>query len=999
METQITPLRFRLLGPPRGWRGDTELDLGSPQQRALLAMLLLREGAPVSAPELVAGVWDGDPPPRAIGTLRTYASRLRRLFDPDRAGGRSLSGRSPIGRASADRSPSGRSPISRSSGGRGSGGRSSGGRGSGGRSPETLVTVGSGYALRVPADALDTVHFTRRIAEADQANAAGDLARARELLSEALSLWHGEALEGIPGPFAEAQRVRLTERLVAAQVGKLDLDVQLGDHAAAVPELEALIARYPLRERPRELLMLALWRAGRPAEALDVYLDARRVLVDELGIEPGPALTALHERVLAASSPTPATSARPAQLPGAVADFTGRDAHVDGLRRALADGGVATVAGVAGVGKSALALRVAHLMRADHPDGQLYADLHGAHDRPADPHLVLGAFLKAFGVSPDAVPNDLDDRAALLHRILAGRRVLIVLDDARDAAQIRPLLPAPGAGGGTVIVTSRHRLDLPGAHHVDLDVFELDEARELLVRVAGPERVTAEPDAVRDLLEACGQLPLAVRVAAARLAARPSWTVRALVDRLADRRRRLAELRVADLAVEAVFQLGYNQLAPAPRRAFRLLALPDGPSFSVPAAAAVLGVPDDRAADLCRALERASLLRSTAPGQYRYHDLLRLYARQRAEAEEPAAERDAALRRLIGFCIATARAAHLTINPGDGRARPAPAAGVRFADQKDARDWLFAQGSALLALIGQAARAGLTGPAADLLLMTDTLVNSGFHARACEQAAHAVIDGAWEHRDPRAEGRAHLLLGWLYYHSDRIGDAEAVCRVALHRARQTGDTWTAADALSRLGNCAYLLGRREEALGLDREALAAFRAHGDRHGEGITLAAMGRALLDVGRPAEAAEAVTAGLALHRELGGEYGVGYALYQAGVVLRDVRGHKEALDLHVEALDHFRSGGYRVWEGLSLFRVALARLDLGDAEAAEADARHALAVLREVGDPWGQGMALDALARAHAARGDTTSARAHWTEALRILEEQGVPEANAVRARLAP
>ncbi|RFU43159.1 AfsR family transcriptional regulator, partial [Actinomadura logoneensis] len=545
------PLRFGLLGPPRGWRGNAELDLGSPQQRALLAVLLLREGAPVSAPELVSAVWDGDPPPRALGTLRTYASRLRRLFEPERGPG---------------------------------------------RPPEILVTVGGGYALRVPPDALDTRRFTRLVAEAEKADTDGDLARARGLLDEALGLWRGEALAGVPGPHAEAQRLRLTERRVAAQVSGLDLDIRLGRHAAAVGGLRRLVAEYPLRERPRELLMLALYRSGRPADALDVYLDARRVLVDELGIEPGPVLTAMHRRVLAASSPAPAASERPAQLPAAVADFTGRTAQVAELRRVLAGGGTATVAGTAGVGKSALALRVAHLLRPDHPDGQLYADLHGAHERPADPHPVLGAFLKSLGVAPEAVPNDLADRTALLRRVLAGRRVLMLLDDARDTAQILPLLPA--APGATVIVTGRYRLDaLDGAHSLDLDVFTPDESRELLVRIAGTDRTDAEPDAVRELLEACGHLPLAVRVAAARLAARPGWTVRSLVDRLADRRRRLAELRVADLAVEAVFQLGYSRLGPASRRAFRLLALPDGPSFSVPAAAALLAVPRERAAE------------------------------------------------------------------------------------------------------------------------------------------------------------------------------------------------------------------------------------------------------------------------------------------------------------------------------------------------------------------------------------------------------------------
>nr|BFE33772.1 transcriptional regulator AfsR [Actinomadura rugatobispora] len=978
-------LRFTVLGPPRARRGTAELPLGPPQQRAVLVALLLRDGRPATAQELVDAVWGDQPPRRALGALRTYASGLRRVLEPGRGGG-----------------PRGGHRI--------------------------LVSVGDGYALRLPPDALDAALFEREAAAAGLARSQGRAAEARDLLRTALGRWRGEPLSGVPGPYARAQRIRLAERRLAALETRLELDLELGAHAELVPELTALVAEHPLRERLRGLLMLALHRTGRHADALAVYAETRRTLVEDLGIEPGQDLSALHRRLLAETGPAPPETSEsegppdgpvpparsPAQLPGDVPDFTGRARLVEELRetllaeprRAVA---MVTVAGAAGVGKTALALHVAHRVRSGFPGGQLYADLRGAGSDPADPHNVLGAFLQALGVERDAIPAGLSERAALYRTRLAERRVLVLLDDARDARQIRPLLP--GSPGCAVLVTSRSKPAGPGAgRQVDLDVMEPGEARALAARIVGEERLDAEPAAVRDLLAACGHLPLAVRIVASRLAARPSWTVASLVERLADRRRRLAELRVADLAVEAVFQLGYNQLDAAQRRAFRLLALAEGPTLSREAAAALLGVPEYDADELCESLVDASLLRSPTAGRYRYHELLKLYARQRAEADEPPAERAAALHRLFHFYLATARAAHLMVSPGDGRAGdallPAAVRGLPFDGTDAARDWFFAEAPSLFAAIVQAARApGADGAApaerlplaAELLLMTDALVSSGVHARECEQAAYAVLDAAWEHRDQRSEGRAHLHLGWVCYYADRLDDSAAVTRVAVRRGRESGDLWTVADALLLNGRGAIALHRHEEALRHCIEALDAFRRLGDRYGEANTLGALARALLGMDRAEEALTAAEHGLALHRELGGVDRTGDGLYQLGVVLRGVGRPDEAIERQRDAQKIFRSRRNRRWEGLAMFRVAEAQADLGRAREAAAEAREALRILRDTGHDWGQGHALRVLADALGALGRPTEARALRRQALRHFEHIRIPEAGRMRALL--
>ncbi|MBU3867829.1 winged helix-turn-helix domain-containing protein, partial [Streptomyces sp. 4503] len=660
---QEQSLRFTVLGPVRAFRGEEQLSTGSPQQRALLAALLLRGGRTATAPELVDALWGDDPPDAAIAALRTYASRLRKAFTPH---------------------------------------------------SDILVSESGGYAVQVGLGALDIDVAESLAAEAEKARHSGDRLRAHELIGRALDLWDGEALAGLSGPYATTQRARLSEWQLVLTETRLDLDLELGHHTEVVSELTALTAAHPLRERLRELLMLALYRSGRQAEALAVYNDTRRLLAEDLGVDPCAELSDLHQRILQADAELAVSVddrthagpgfVRPAQLPATVADFTGRVAFVEELSDELATAegrvmAVSAVAGIGGVGKTTLAVHVAHAARAHFPDGQLYIDLQGAGPVPAEPNAILGAFLRALGTPDSAIPEGVHERAALYRSTLDGRRVLTLLDNARDAAQVRPLLP--GTPGCAALITSRTRMvDLEGAHLVDLDVMSPEEALVLFTRIVGAERVSSERDAAMDVVAACGFLPLAIRIAASRLASRRTWTVSTLARKLANQRRRLDELRAGDLAVRATFELGYGQLEPPQARAFRLLGLADGPDISLAAAAVALELDTFDTEELLESLVDASLLESAAPGRYRYHDLVRLYARDRAERHQSAAEREAALSRLLSFYLATAARVYAMERPGDrlgDHLAPADHPGLVFPHQDAALDWLFTEADCLLA--------------------------------------------------------------------------------------------------------------------------------------------------------------------------------------------------------------------------------------------------------------------------------------------------------------
>lgn len=956
-------LRFTVLGPVRAWRGSALLSSGSPQQRALLAALLLREGRTATAGELIDAFWGEDPPSQALATIRTYASRLRKILGQD-----------------------------------------------------TLVSESGGYAIRTERSALDLTLAQDLAAEAEKARAAGDRCQARTLINKVLGLWDGEALASVPGPYADNQRTRLEEWRLQLTEARLDLDLEVGCHAEAVSELTALTAAHPLRERLRELLMVALYRSGRQAEALAVYADTRRLLAEELGVDPRPELAQLQQRILRADEelarpadePAPAPAPlKPAQLPATVPDFTGRSAFVTelGSRLATAEGSVmavSAVAGIGGVGKTTLAVHVAHQARRHFPDGQLYVDLQGAGARAAEPETVLGSFLRALGTADSAIPDTLDERAALYRSTLDGRRILILLDNAHDAAQIRPLLP--GTPGCAALVTSRVRMvDLAGAHLVDLDVMSPEEALQLFTRIVGAERVGAEREAALDVVAACGFLPLAIRIAASRLAARRTWTVSVLAAKLADERRRLDELQAGDLAVKATFELGYGQLEPAQARAFRLLGLADGPDISLAAAAALLDLHPHAAEDLLEALVDTSLVESAAPGRYRYHDLVRLYARACAERDEqPPVRRELALSRLLDFYLATAAGVYALERPGDRLAdhrEPTQYSGLTFADRHNAQDWLYTEANSLLACVRQASGAGAVRRAVDLLWATKDLAESGANSKQYEAAAITMRDLARSSNDARAEGRALITLTNARLVAGRFDQAERDAQRAMRLAHAVDDPLPSCWAPNDLGIIALYQNRHAEGEAYLEQAIANFRADGNRPGEASALCNLSRIHLAMGNTASAVALAQQGIDIYDELGhalrganGRYALGLALTQSGRLA-------EATDQLHEALAVFRDSRQRLWEGMATFRLAEVDLAAGLPAQAATKAEQALAVLRGIGGEWRRGNVLTVLGQALNDIGQPGRAQVCWREALDIYETLGSAEVAAVRKLLTP
>ncbi|GHI06956.1 regulator [Streptomyces cellostaticus] len=963
-------LRFSVLGPVRAWRGEETLNTGSPQQRALLAALLLREGRTATAAELIDALWGTEPPSQALAAVRTYASRLRKVLDPG-----------------------------------------------------VLVSESGGYAVRAPGEgALDLAVAQDLAAEAEKARSAGDLCQARKLLKRALGLWDGEPLAGVPGPYADAQRVRLEEWRLQLLESRLDMDLEQGCHAEAVSELTALTAAHPLRERLRELLMLALYRSGRQAEALAVYADTRRLLAEELGVDPRPGLRELQQRILQAdpalaepSAPAaePAKVAvRPAQLPASVPDFTGRSAFVSELSEVLASASeaaaegrvmaVSALAGIGGVGKTTLAVHVAHRARPAFPDGQLYVDLQGAGPRPAEPETVLGSFLRALGTADSAIPDSLEERAALYRSVLDGRRVLVLLDNAKDAAQVRPLLP--GTEGCAALVTSRIRMvDLAGAHLVDLDVMSPDEALALFTKIVGEERVRAEREAALDVVAACGFLPLAIRIAASRLAARRTWTVSVLAAKLADGRRRLDELQAGDLAVKATFDLGYGQLEPAQARAFRLLGLADGPDMSLAAAAAVLDLPPEETEDLLESLVDTSLLESAAPGRYRFHDLVRLYARACAERDErPPSEREAAMSRLLDFYLATAAGVYAIERPGDrlvDHLEKTGVSGLVFADRHAARDWLYAEAVPLLACVRQSSSGTSLWRAVDLLWAAVDLAESGANFKEYEAAGTALRDASHAASDIRAEGRAMLVLANARHWSGQFAQAYEEARQALALSEAADDPLPCCWAANILGVFAYYQGRYAEGEEFLERAIADFRACGDLSGAAAALCNLSRLHLQTGRADSAVHLARQGTEMYEELGhslkaanGHYALGLALGKSGQ-LADASSHLG------QALLVFRASRQRLWEGMTLFRLAEADLLAQRPAQAAANAEMALTPLKEIGGEWRRGNVLTVLGRALNGIGHTGRAQVCWREALEIYQRLNSPEAAEVQALLAP
>ncbi|MDL4774136.1 MULTISPECIES: AfsR/SARP family transcriptional regulator [Thermomonosporaceae] len=584
-----------------------ELTPTAPKVRQVLAFLLVRCGKLVQVGELIDELWGDEPPASAMTTLQTYIYKLRKDV--------------------LDRCTS-----------------------------ATLHTRVSGYLLDVSAERGDLLRFERLAHEGRTALDEGDAARAADRLCEALALWRGPALADVSaGEILSAHVTRVEEERLRTLELRITADLELGRHRQLISELKMLVSEHPLNERFHSHLMVALHRSGRRYEALEVYQGLRRMLIDELGMEPSAAVQQLHLNLLSSDAesregaPAPAVRGRfetllvPAQLPPDTSDFVGREEILRDVRRHLVRprgentaARAVSISGMPGVGKSALALRAGHADRVEFPDGQLYADLRGATERPTDPHQILEGFARAIGVPAAEIPDSLQERSKLFRTWSMGRRVLVVLDDAHSVSQVAPLLPA-SPNCAVIITTQRGLYSLPGVRHVELEVMTVHSAMALIEAVSGRRFTADELGATERLARLAGRLPLALRAVGSRLAAMQTWPVEKLAAQIEGLPRRLDPLSFAELDVRARLAAGYRRLAPGDRSALRLISLLPPPDFTATTAARLIGSGTDAVeAQLIRLAGYHLLSVSQGGGgeiRYRLHELVRMFARERLDEE------------------------------------------------------------------------------------------------------------------------------------------------------------------------------------------------------------------------------------------------------------------------------------------------------------------------------------------------------------------------------
>lgn len=932
----MSGLRYAVLGPLCVWRDRQPVALGPLQQQVVLAVLLLQGGRPIGLDAMIDAVWGDAPPGSAVNLIQRHVSALRRCLEPKR-----------LARATDSR----------------------------------LTWTTGGYRLVLTGDTLDLADFESAVQRAKTARDAGDIKTAAAELRDGLQLWRGPLCNGLSGPLLDAERDRLADRQLTVVQERIAFDLEVGADPALIDELRRLVADHPLRERLSELLMLALFRDGRRADALTVFQRVRRDLREELGVEPAPPLQRLHQRILAgdpelvpeaAQAPAgvkPPGAPVPAQLPHTPPDFVGREAELEHLD-ALLNGTAAVVAitGTAGVGKTTLAVTWAHRVREKFPDGQLYINLRGFDPTgPAvDPGRAVRGFLQAFAVPPDRLGPDVDEQAALFRSTLAGKRVLVVLDNARDADQIRPLLP--GSDDSRTVVTSRNQLlslvAIDGARTVPVGLMSDGEARHLLTRRIGAARVKAEPDRADEIIARCARLPLALSVVTARAAAHPHFSLAAVAQELDQARGRLDVFDAGDLAtdVRAVFACSYRRLSPDGARLFRLLGLHSGPEISALAAAGLAGEPVASVTARLGELARAHLITERAPGRFALHDLLRAYAAELTEAQESPSERRAALRRVLDHYLHTAYAADRMLNAhrDDPITLEPAASGVRAgspAHHQAALAWFSAEEPVLQAMLRQAVREGLDTYAWQLAWTLTQFMDRECHWHDAAVVQEEALRATMRLGDPRGEAVIRGCLAYAYIRLNRFEEACQHLLAALARYERLGEHTGMGHVHRTIAWILDCQGRYREALPEVHTALELFRAGGHRTGEARALNAIGW--------------------FHSRLGE--------------------HEAALDYCSRGLSLLREIGDRFDEGDTLDSMGRAYHQLGRYDRAAACYREAIELYAEFGDRYDEGDALAALGDAHAGAGDRDGARRAWTRAVQILDDLRHPDADAVRARL--
>jgi DNA-binding SARP family transcriptional activator/tetratricopeptide (TPR) repeat protein len=959
-----------LLGPLQVRDGDAELTVPAAKQRVLLATLLLHANHVVSFDELAETIWDGEPAPGANTTVRNYVRRLRQVLGPA-AGAR-------------------------------------------------VVTRDPGYLIEVSEDELDLLRFARLGRDGGSAIRAREWQLASRNLADALALWRGVPLVDIPSARLLRDEVPpLTQARLQALEWRFEAELQLGRHAESVADLEAASARHPLRERFGVLLMLALYRCGRQADALAVYRAVRQTLADELGVEPGPELRQTHERILRADpgligdapadsmtglanqgnnlfsgescaqagrgEPTSAADRTvhhtakptiPRQLPARTPHFAGRTTELKELTKLLDQLGaepgaqfIAAIGGPPGIGKTTLAVHWAHQVADRFPDGQLYINLRGFD--PAGPPLewpdAIRGFLDALAVPASQMPASPEARASLYRSLLAGKRMLVVLDNARDEQQVRPLIP--GEPSCRVVVTSRNELAglvaSHGAHCVTLEVLSEDESRDLLIRHVGPGRLASEPAAVSEVIACCARLPLALTITAARAATGVRRSLAELASDLRKSQSRLDALELEDeaMSVRSVFACSLAGLSDPAARLFRLLGVSPGPEVSIAGAASLIGCDRRQARRLLRELTRACLLTEPAPGRFTCHDLLLAYCAELAENHEPPAERQLALARLLDHYLHTASKAAQQLNPARRPLDLAPAAPGAvvgdFAGKAEALAWFERERAVLVDAIVAADQQGLDGYAWRL----PWIVSDYFSYRG----------------------------SWPEWHATSL--------TAVAASERSGEIDGRAISLRLAGQSATALGDYDEGRRWVEQSLLFYRQLDEPYGLAAGHLDCARICVFQGNFSDAVPHALDGLKYARRTGlpnllaaALNGVGWCLAQAGEP-------SQALAYCQESLALYRATENLNGEPTALDSIGYIHHLLGNYLEAIASFTEAVEGFARIGDRWLEADAASHLAESYQAAGNQAAATDWWQRVLAIMEELDHPDVNTVRARLFP
>ncbi len=942
---------FGLLGPLTVHADGLVVPIPAGKQRVVLAALLLNAGGTVTADELTELLWAPTLPPSAAATLQNYVKRLRRAF---------------------------------------------------GASRDRIVTKPGGYLIEVNPGELDVAAMEQALADAQRAARAHGWEEAAAKASAALALWRGDPMSDIDSAVLTLQHVPgLNELRFHARELRIEAGLQLGGHAALIPEARQLVVDEPLREHPHALLIRALSGCGRRAEALEAYQHARSVLLEELGCEPGPDLQSLHREILAAprdagceaqrlrdragggghkartgrlggAEAAASLAATIRQLPQPVPRFVGRAAELTELDQlseaALSGADVAVIDGTAGAGKTTLAVHWAYRAAGSFPDGQLYVNLNGfgPAGAPLAPVEALGTLLEALQVPAARTPVSLAGRAGLWRSVTAGRRLLMVLDNARDENQVRPLLPA--GPGCAVVVTSRSRLTglvaLEGARLITLGLLSQAEARQLVAARLGAECSAADPEATDRLIDACARLPLALAIATATIATRPGRSIDIVAREVADAARALETLDAGDAAasVRAVFAWSYEALSPSAAGLFCLLAEHPGPDLSLPATASLAGTPAAEAGAALAELARANLVTELGRGRFGFHDLLRQFAAGKLSEVYDSDERKAVGQRMLDHYARTATAAALAITPERNLRVPAePLAGAwpeRIDSQDEAFAWLHAEHAVLMRAIGYAADTGAYDFALRLsLALTDFQDRAGYWHdwAACQRIALAAAERMG---DISAQSNAHRYLGRACFLIQQPDKALHHLTRSVQLRRQIGPPALEAGIHIDISRLHEQRGDVSEALRSAERALGLYRAAHHRSGEAHSLNAVG---------------------FCHALAGQYGDALRLCS------------QALSIASQIMD--RRAEAHAWESLGRIHQ-----HAGDFGLAIACFERSLTLHRELADRYFISKLLTHLGDGHQAAGDTDAARNAWIEALADLDELGHADADKVRARLA-